>query len=85
MIKKVFSDLVYILGEYPIYILMGMGLIYSIIELVETRPFMKIFSANSFCVISSSLINSLNLVPILDLLAIWILFLDISIQLVYLY
>ncbi|MDY6790197.1 MAG: hypothetical protein SWH54_02905 [Thermodesulfobacteriota bacterium] len=47
MIKKIFNDLIYIFGEYPIYILMGMGLIYSIIELVETRSFMKVFSANS--------------------------------------
>ena len=47
MIKKVFNDLIYIFGEYPVYTLMGMGLIYSIIELIETRSFMKVFSSNS--------------------------------------
>lgn len=47
MIKKVLNDIINILGNYPIYIIMGMGLIYSILELLESRSFMKVIYSNS--------------------------------------
>jgi len=47
MIKKVLNDIINIFGNYPIYIIMGMGLIYSILELLESRPFMKVIYSNS--------------------------------------
>ena len=47
MIKKVLNDIINIFGNYPIYIIMGMGLIYSILELLESRSFMKVIYSNS--------------------------------------
>ena len=48
MIKKIFNDVILIFGDYPVYSLMGIGLIYSILELLESRSFMKDFFSNSF-------------------------------------
>jgi len=47
MIKKVLNDIINIFGNYPIFIIMGMGLIYSILELLESRSFMKVIYSNS--------------------------------------
>ena len=48
MIKKIFNDVILIFGDYPVYSLMGIGLIYFILELLESRSFMKVFFSNSF-------------------------------------
>lgn len=47
MIKKVLNDIINVFGNYPIFIIMGMGLIYSILELLESRSFMKVIYSNS--------------------------------------
>jgi len=47
MIKKVLNDIITIFGNYPIFIIMGIGLIYSILELLESRSFMKVIYSNS--------------------------------------
>jgi len=48
MIKKLLSDLINILGNYPGFSLMGIGLLYAILELLEGRSFMKVLDSSSF-------------------------------------
>jgi len=41
MAKRIFDALVDLFGNHPVYILLGMGALYSILELIEGRSFMK--------------------------------------------
>jgi hypothetical protein len=48
MSKKIIDALVNLFGNHPVYIIIGMGCLYTILELLEGRSFMKGIVSNSF-------------------------------------
>lgn len=48
MSKKIFDVLINLFGNHPVYIFIGMGILYTVLELLEGRSFMKGVVSTSF-------------------------------------
>jgi len=76
--KRIFDALVDLFGNHPVYIILGMGVLYSILELIEGRSFMKGLVSNSLYSFAKSAFFTVMLLSLIGAFAYQAIFVEID-------